>query len=249
MKKKIKMLLALTAAFILLAAFNPPSKSYALNITPVSMELYTTSGTPVYAAPDVFSNIVLYLDRFVNVRVTGITDNGFYRVDIGGTYYIPGPFMIAQVQPAKTEKQKALENLEKITEAYRIQLGFMSSYSPTFALLDVTGDGIPEIFDSNGKEIYTYYNERPVMIYYSEYPLTFYYSKNDKRLYGNYYWNNTSIWEAYFKDTSLLPWGQIRCNMTLTSAPNAEIVSRNYTNDDATRNDLYNILHGIIIGE
>ena len=36
--------------------------------------------TPVYAAPDLNSTIVVYLERFVNVTVTGITDNGFYRV-------------------------------------------------------------------------------------------------------------------------------------------------------------------------
>ncbi len=249
MKKKIKLLLALVAAFAVIAAVDKPSKAYAINVTPISIELYSTSGTPVYAVPDVFSNIVVVLDRFVNVRVTGITDNGFYRVDIGGTYYIPGPFMVAQVNPPKSEKQKALENLNKVTEAYRMQLGFMESYSPNFALIDVTGDGIPEIFDASGKEIYTYYNERPVMIYYSGTPMTFYYSKNDNRLYGKYYWNGKAVWEGYFNDTSLLPWGQLKCDMTLTSAPNAAEISRNYTNNEDTRNDMYNILYGILIGE
>ena len=57
-------------------------------------KMYTTSGTPVYAAPDLNSTIVVYLERFVNVTVTGITDNGFYRVNLNGDYYIPGPYLI-----------------------------------------------------------------------------------------------------------------------------------------------------------
>lgn len=58
-----------------------------------------------------------------------------------------------------------------------MQLEFMESYSENFALIDVTGDGIPEIFDDAGREIYTYYDKRPVMLYYSDNPVTFYYSK------------------------------------------------------------------------
>ena len=156
MRKQWKTMVLGAAVLSVFLAAAPPAKAYALNITPISVELYTTSGTPVYATPDVYGQVVTYLDRFINVRVTGITDNGFYQVNLGETYYIPGPFMITQVEPAKTEKQKALDNLDKLVEAYRIQLEQMESYSPSFALMDVTGDGIPEIFDKDGKEIYSY---------------------------------------------------------------------------------------------
>jgi hypothetical protein len=246
---KLRVLMVATAFAASIAVLGKPSTSYAFDVTPVSVEMYSTSGTPVYATPDIFSNVVIYLDRFVNVRVTGITDNGFYRVDIGGTYYIPGPYMVHSIEAEKTEKQKALENLDKFTEAYVNQLEQMDSYTnKSFALVDVTGDGVPELFDGDGKEIYTYYNERAVMMYYSEYPLTFYYSKKNNQLLGKYTWNSKEIWEVYNKDTSLLPWGQFKCISTNASAytGTAEAISRSYTNDAATRADMYNILKGIL---
>ena len=209
-KCKTGITLAVLAAVV--AWVKPPATALAFNVTPIQMvEMYATSATPVYAAPDVYSPVVVYLERFTNVRVFGITDNGFYQVDLNGTYYIPGPFMVSQIEPPKTEKQKALDNLEDFTAAYRMQLEFMESYCEDFALIDVTGDGIPEIFDDAGREIYTYYDERPVMIYYSDYPVTFYYSKNDNKLMGKYTWNKNEIWEVYNKDVSLLPWGQFKC--------------------------------------
>ena len=225
-----------------------PLNAYAYNVTQTDVKMYTTSGTPVYATPDINSGVVAYLERFVNVTVTGITDNGFYRVNLNGDYYIPGPYLIHSVQPEKTEKQKALENLEKFAKAYAAQLELMKDYSTAFALIDVTGDGVPELFDLAGQEIYTYYGERAVMMYYSEYPITFYYDKKDNKLLGKYTWNKQEIWEVYYTDTSLLPWGQIRCFSTDASAykSNATAVSRSYTNNDETRADMYNILKSIL---
>lgn len=150
-KCKTGITLAVLAAVV--AWVKPPATALAFNVTPIQMvEMYATSATPVYAAPDVYSPVVVYLERFTNVRVFGITDNGFYQVDLNGTYYIPGPFMVSQIEPAKTEKQKALDNLDDFTAAYRMQLEFMESYCEDFALIDVTGDGIPEIFDDAGRK-------------------------------------------------------------------------------------------------
>lgn len=249
MMNKMKKIVTLAAALTIAVVCQKPVTSYAFDVTPISVvEMYSTSATPVYATPDVFSPVVVYLDRFVNVRVTGITDNGFYQVDLNGTYYIPGPYMVSQIAPEKTEKQKALENLDQLTEAYSIQLEQMESYSSRFALLDVTGDGVPEIFDEAGKEIYTYYNKHPVMMYYSEYPMTFYYSKKQNQLLGKYTWNSNEIWEVYSKDISLLPWGQFKCISTAASqyTGNASIISKDYTNDAATRADLKNILNNML---
>lgn len=221
-----------------------PATVCAAPVTPVNVKMYTTSGTPVFAVPDVTSGVVVYIERFVNVTVTGITDNGFFRVDLNGDYYIPGPYLVGQIQPPKTEKQKALEELDKFAEAYRIQLDFMKDYSTSFGLLDVTGDGVPELFDLSGKEIYTYHDGRAKMIYYSEYPLSFHYSKKDNVLLGKYTWNKQEIWEVYFKDTSLYSWGQLKCFSTDASAykKNAKAITRDYLNDEATRADIYNIL-------
>ena len=246
-KCKTGFMLAVLTAVV--AWIKPPATALAFNVTPIQMvEMYATSATPVYAVPDVYSPVVVYLERFTNVRVFGITDNGFYQVDLNGTYYIPGPFMVSRIEPEKTEKQKALDNLDDFTAAYRMQLEFMESYCEDFALIDVTGDGIPEIFDDAGREIYTYYDERPVMIYYSVYPVTFYYSKNDNKLMGKYTWNKKEIWEVYNKDVSLLPWGQFKCISTNASPykDHAVAVSREYKNDAETRADLYNILKKIL---
>jgi len=242
--RKIKLGMALAAVTAAVVAMKPPATAYAFEVTPIQMvEMYTTSGTPVYATPDLLSPVVVYLDRFTNVRVYGITDNGFFQVDLNGTYYIPGPYMVSRIEPEKTEKQKALDDLEDFADAYRMQLEFMESYSNNFALVDVTGDGIPEIFDESGKEIYTYYDKRPVMIYYSENPVKFYYSKQENKLLGKYTWNKKDIWEIYEKDTSLLPWGQLKCVSVATSpTENAPAITRDYVNNAETRGDIYNIL-------
>lgn len=146
--KKIRKIMILAILLGAVLALKPPATAYAFNVTPIEvMELYSTSATPVYAAPDLFTPVVTYLDRFTNVRVNGITDNGFFQVDLNGAYYIPGPYLVTQIEPAKTEKQKALDNLQDFADAYRMQLEFMESYSEKFALIDVTGDGIPEIFE------------------------------------------------------------------------------------------------------
>ncbi len=245
MKNIFKKSFLAAAAITALMLWQEPATAYAFNVTPIDVvEMYATSATPVYATPDLLSPVVVYLDRFTNVRVNGITDNGFFRVDLNGVFYIPGPFMVSQIEPAKTEKQKALDALDDFAEAYRMQLEFMESYSEKFALIDVTGDGIPEIFDDAGREIYTYYNERPVMMYYSDNPITFYYSKKDNVLLGKYKWNKNEIWEVYNKDVSLLPWGQFKCVSTVASpyTGNAVAVSREYTNNAETRADIKNIL-------
>lgn len=247
--KKIKNVLISAAMFSLTMIFAPAVLAEAAETISIdTIELYSTSGTPVYAEPNVYSNIVLYLDRFTNVRVTGITDTGFYRVDLNGDYYIPGAYLVTQIEKTKTASEKALEDLEDFAQAYRTQLEMMESYSKTFALKDVTGDGVPELIDESGKEIYTYYNDRAVMMYYSDYPVTFYYNKNDNKLLGKYTWNDKEIWEVYQKDTSFLPWGQFKCISTSASAytGNASTIARDYTNDAETRWDMYDILKEIL---
>lgn len=247
-KHRIKYVALSVVLIFCLAGFCQPVTAYALSVTPVHVRMYTTSGTPVFAEPDLASGVVVYIERFVNVTVTGITDNGFYQVDLNGNYYIPGSYLVSQMEPEKTEKQKAAENLEEFAEAYRIQLELMKDYSTSFGLLDVTGDGIPELFDLSGKEIYTYYDGRAVMIYYSEYPLTFYYSKKDNMLLGKYTWNKNEIWEVYFKDTSLFSWGQLKCFSTDASLykKNATAVPHSYVNDSDTRYGMYGILKEVM---
>lgn len=240
----MKKVLITLSVLVMLLMFSTPAKAFAFNVTPTDMKLYAISGTPVYATPDVYSGVVVILDRFVQVRVTGITDNGFYQIDLNGNYYVPGAFLISQVAPEKTEREKALENLEKYANAYVMLLEQMETYSGTFGLMDVTGDGIPEIFDSTGKEIFTYYNEKPVMIYYSQLPVELYYSKKYNQLLGKYNWNGIYVWELYYKDTSIVPWGQFKCNAVATQPyyNDAVTIPKSYVNNSITRTGMYNIL-------
>lgn len=245
MKKQFSIILCIC---MICGLISQPIQVHAMNITPMNVKMYTTSGTPVYAAPDLNSGIICILERFVNVTVTGITENGFYQVDFNGNYYIPGPFLVAKITADKTAKQIALENLTDFADAYCTQLEQMQSYSSSFALVDVTGDGIPELFDLAGKEIYTYYNKRAVMIYYSENADTLYYSKSNNRLAGKYKWNDKEYWEVFYLDTSLLPWGQFKCYTTDISGIKSDLtaISHSYTNDASTRGNMYNILKGIL---
>lgn len=252
MKKISKRLLLTVALLIVAIAFTTPTQAYAANFIPMPMEMYSTSATPVYASPDIFTPVVTYLERFINVRVTGITDNGFFVVDLNGTYYIPGMYLVPKIEKDKTASQKAHENLDEVTEIYRRQLEMMEGYWSKFALKDVTGDGVPELIDEAGKEIYSYYDDgehiRLVILFYSENPVTFYYSNNNNKLLGKYTWNDKDYWEVYNRDTTFVPWGQFRCVSTDASAytGNATAIERDRDNNLETRNDLYNILHELL---
>ena len=220
----------------------------ASNVIAVEMELYSTSGTPVYATDNVLTNVSFYLERFTLVKVTGITTSGFYRVDIGGTYYIPGAFLVAQSSAPLTEKEIMLKALEERAEAYAMLLEQSQQNITTYGLMDLTGDGLPELFAGNGKEIYTCYNGRPVMMYYGMYQDTFYKSPKDHALIGKYLWNDQDVWEVFYVDMSLLPWGQFRCFSTVATPyiENAVQITYPYTNDAATRAGIMSVLQNML---
>lgn len=53
--------------------------------------MYTNAETVIYAEADLSGEIVLtYVDSNLPVKVIGITDNGFFKIDINGVYYVPG---------------------------------------------------------------------------------------------------------------------------------------------------------------
>ena len=66
-------MLSMVLLFCIIGSCKPVT-THALAVTPTNVKMYTTSGTPVFAAPDLYSGVVVYLERFVNVTVTGITD-------------------------------------------------------------------------------------------------------------------------------------------------------------------------------
>ena len=69
MVRRLRFGMALAAVLTMVVLLDPPATAYAFNVMPIEMvEMYTTSGTPVYATPDVFSPVVVYIERFTNVR-------------------------------------------------------------------------------------------------------------------------------------------------------------------------------------
>lgn len=52
--------------------------------------LYSNDNTKVYEKPDINSKVVTTIAKDLPVKVTGITSNGWFRVSLEGTYYIPG---------------------------------------------------------------------------------------------------------------------------------------------------------------
>lgn len=227
----------------------PVAVNAANNVTPYVAKMYSTSGTPVYAQPDIYTPIVVIIERFVQINVTGITNNGFFQVDLGGTFYIPGPFLVSKVTPDKTKKQIALEQIDDFTLAYTELLEQLEPTIPAYTLMDITGDGVPELLLSNKKEIYTYYDKHPVVVYYCQEPTNHYYNKKTNTFLGKYNWLNNDVWEVYYLDTGLLPWGQLKCFSTDASAykGDAKPVEYNYSNNASTRADIKRILTDMLV--
>lgn len=59
-------------------------------VTEQSAVLYSNDKTKVYEAPDVNSKLLTTIARDMPVHVTGITSNGWFRISLEGTYYVPG---------------------------------------------------------------------------------------------------------------------------------------------------------------
>lgn len=77
--------------------------------------LYSNDKTKVYNQPDVNSGVVTSIAKDVPVDVTGITSNGWFRVSIKGTYYIPGDGLVEKSVPANTAVV-AETDIKKITK-------------------------------------------------------------------------------------------------------------------------------------
>lgn len=60
-------------------------------VTEVSAVLYTNSDTAVYADADEQTMLLPHVEPGLPIMVTGITDNGYFRIDLGGQiFYIQG---------------------------------------------------------------------------------------------------------------------------------------------------------------
>lgn len=63
----------------------------AAEVTPVNAVLVSNEETVVYADADLASFVILSdVQAGLPIQVTGITDNGFFQVNLGEVFYIPG---------------------------------------------------------------------------------------------------------------------------------------------------------------
>lgn len=76
--------------------------------------MYTNSKTVVYAAPDLQSMIITAIEPSLPVDVTGITSNGWFQIDLKGTYYIPG-YGLEEKSDENNGKSYGAEEITRLT--------------------------------------------------------------------------------------------------------------------------------------
>lgn len=80
----------LVAALLMGGNTNYVEAANEFTVTAAKAVLYSVGNTPVYAAPDANGAVITTLAANVPVEVLGVTSNGWFQVNINGTYYIPG---------------------------------------------------------------------------------------------------------------------------------------------------------------
>lgn len=73
-------------------------KTYAaeFSVTESKAVLYSNDKTKVYKQPDINSGVVTVIAKDLPVDVTGITSNGWFRISLNGTYYVPGDGLVSK---------------------------------------------------------------------------------------------------------------------------------------------------------
>ena len=105
MKNKKQLIAVLLAATITVTGINfyninDAQMVYAteFTVTEKNSILYSNDNTKVYVKPDSNSSIVTTIAKDLPVKVTGITSNGWFRINLNGTYYVPGYGLVSREQ-------------------------------------------------------------------------------------------------------------------------------------------------------
>lgn len=79
----------LSGVLFMLLIMVVPVSAAEYSVTEVNAVLYTNSDTMVYADADEQAMLLPNVEEGLPIMVTGITDNGYFRIDLGGqTFYI-----------------------------------------------------------------------------------------------------------------------------------------------------------------
>ena len=73
-------------------------KTYAAEFTVTENKavLYSNDKTKVYPQPDINSGVVTTIAPDLPIEVTGVTSNGWFRISLNGTYYVPGDGLVSK---------------------------------------------------------------------------------------------------------------------------------------------------------
>lgn len=72
-------------------------KTYAVEFTVTESKavLYSNDKTKIYQQPDLNSAVVSAVAPNLPIEVTGVTSNGWFRISLNGTYYVPGDGLVS----------------------------------------------------------------------------------------------------------------------------------------------------------
>ncbi len=102
-KRKIsKCILTVLLAAVLSFGSGMQAQAIEFTTTDAPAILETTGQMGIYAEPDPSQSPVAIVDAGVPVLVTGVTSNGWFRVDVGGVFYMQG---IALAQPGTIQAE------------------------------------------------------------------------------------------------------------------------------------------------
>ena len=87
------------------SASYPLLTAYAVEftVTEISAILYSNDKTKVYEQPDFNSKVLTVIEPDLPLAVTGITSNGWFRISLEGTFYVPGDGLIVKNAAASTD--------------------------------------------------------------------------------------------------------------------------------------------------
>lgn len=86
MRKTCKYMLGILIGIMLLGI-----TVFAAEVTPMNAVLFSNEETVVYAEADLTSTVILQdVQAGLPIQVIGITNNGFFQVNLGEVFYIPG---------------------------------------------------------------------------------------------------------------------------------------------------------------
>lgn len=137
-------------------------------VTDTNAVLYTVVQTGVYAEPDINAAAVTVLDINLPIIVTGITSNGWFRIDLGGVYYVQGealtnptaeqaqaPQIPAYVTPAYAENLTYTVNTEEEARAAAADANARHATTVTVYASKLISSKVCSIFDPRG-DVVTY---------------------------------------------------------------------------------------------